>query len=627
MTSDTRRPNRRSRGTLAAALALTLAFPVAAARFVGPAQAAPGGIPTMPVDDVRPGMKGHAVTVFSGTGTDRFDIEVIDVIRDYQTGQDAILFKSPDPRLVHSGIVGGMSGSPIFIDGKLVGALAYGYRFNKDPIGGITPIDSMLEIDKLPHRPEVQPIPRASGREGTAAWADQLLGLSGTSPLPARQRPGEAGPYGGLERLTVPTTVSGFGPRASAFLSSQLGLYPVRGGGGGGGSRAKAGAKKKWAPGDSVSVVLIGGDNSAAPNGTVTWVGGNGGSHLLGFGHPMYEMGPSNLPIADARVHVIIPSVERSVKIASPLEIQGTMIQDRQPAISLRTDVDAPVIPVTTEIVAPDSDLAPRTYNSIVAENPVLSPNLSLSLLIQGLNEAAPDAVEVVAKIEHEIALETSKGPRTFKVEEETWFPRGVAPTPILRSRGSLLLQAAFDNDYEVAKIRSITQRATVQYGTPVETVEEVRFPTHDVHAGELLNLKVRLKTPRGGERWTDLAVRIPDDAGDQTLQLQIAGGDFVRPYAPIPRDLDGLLDNVAASFGSRTLVASLFMPQEGLATEHGLIPDLPDSVLESLSPSGGSAKAVRFKRTARRVVETKTLIYGSKTLKFDVLPRRSSAR
>ena len=172
-----------------------------------PVQAAP--IETMPIDDVRPGMKGYAVTVFSGSDTDRFEIEVIDVVRDYLPRQDAILFRSSDPRMVHSGIVGGMSGSPIYIDGRLVGALAYGYRFNKDPIGGITPISNMLAVGDLPFRPDVLPQnkPRGRVRPGAAGWADAMLGI-GTSPLPPRRRPDELTPQGGLTPLGAPMVSS-----------------------------------------------------------------------------------------------------------------------------------------------------------------------------------------------------------------------------------------------------------------------------------------------------------------------------------------------------------------------------------------------------------------------------------
>jgi hypothetical protein len=229
----TRPPSSKFRG-IRSGLALSLIAGCCVLAGGEAVRAAP--IDIMPIEDVRPGMKGYAVTVFSGSDTDRFEIEVIDVVRDYQPKQDAILFRSSDPRLVHSGIVGGMSGSPIYIDGKLVGALAYGYRFNKDPIGGITPIKNMLAVGDLPFRPEVLPEARtglrgtsAKARAGAAGWADAMLGLD-VSPLPARRRPAELDPSQGLAPIGAPMAVSGLGPAATRMLADQLGLVPARGG-------------------------------------------------------------------------------------------------------------------------------------------------------------------------------------------------------------------------------------------------------------------------------------------------------------------------------------------------------------------------------------------------------------
>lgn len=586
--------------------------------------AMPGAAGIMKVDDVKPGMKGYAVTVFSGEKPDRFDIEVVDVIRDFQPGQDAIFFRSPDPRLQHSGIVGGMSGSPIFIDGKMVGALAYGYRFNKDPLGGITPIENMLEVDRLPFRPDVVDGTRARGRDGTAAWADQMLGLSNTAPVPPRRRPQEL-QMQGLQPLGAPMNLSGFSPRTAQYLADTVGLTPVQGGSGGGKAAWDGGEKHKWQPGDSVSVVLIGGDNSAAPNGTVTWVGGKGGDHLLAFGHPMYGIGPTNLPIADARVHTIINSVERSVKIASPRDIQGTMIQDRQPAIVLRDNQKPPLIPVTTTVKGPDDQLEPRSYQSVVAESRVLTPALAVSLLLQAVEEAAGDAVEVTAVLEQEIVLETSKGVRTIKASEESWFPQGVVPGPFARSRATVAMQAALDNQFELAKVVSVKQSARVEYGLPVQAIEEIRVRNDEVRPGDLLELSVKLRSPRGDVEWREVSVRIPDDVGDQEVQIEIAGGDWVAPYRPVAKDLDDLLDTIMARYPSRSLVASVYSPQEGLSTEYGLIEDLPGSVLETLSPDGASRQAIRFKRASRRVIDTKALIMGEQRLEIDVLPPKLS--
>ncbi|HLT35383.1 MAG TPA: SpoIVB peptidase S55 domain-containing protein, partial [Enhygromyxa sp.] len=426
----------------------------------------------IPIDDIKPGMKGYALTVFKGQTPDKFEIEVVDVIRDYQPGQDAVLFTSPDPRMQHSGIVGGMSGSPIYIEGKLAGALAYGYRFNKDPLGGMAPIENMLEIADLPYRPEVmKKAPRASGRAGTEAWADQMLAL-GTDPLPPRllpeQIPGPSGaPSGGLEPIGAPMSIAGLSPHAAQFLADATGLMPVRGGGSNSSSASSgeaAASKHKWQPGDSVSVVLIAGDNGAAPNGTITWVGPKG-DQLLAFGHPMYGEGPTRLPIANAKVHTILASVERSVKLSSPLDIQGTMIQDRQPAIYLRTDIHTPMIPVLTTVTSADPELGTRVYRSSVADSEILTPPLVVTLLLDAIEEAGSDAVDVVLETQSSITLETSKGPRTIELHQETYFARGIVRGLAARSRALMVMMAALDNQFEIANIKSVEQTAKIHYG------------------------------------------------------------------------------------------------------------------------------------------------------------------
>lgn len=584
----------------------------------------------MPVSEIKPGMRGHAVTVFFGEQSDRFEIEVVDTIRNYLPQQDAVLFRSSDPRLEHSGIVGGMSGSPIFLDGKLVGALSYGWRFNKDPLGALTPISNMLEVGELPFRPDVIAHPagprRGRAREGSRAWADQMLGLR-TDPLPARRRPDELEAGATLEPLPLPLTVSGLGTSTARMLGETFGMVPVRGGSGPGagaeGAKSASAPKKVWKPGDSVSVVLIRGDSSAASNGTVTWVSPKG-DRLLAFGHSMFEDGPSNLPFADARVHTIINSVDRSVKMSSPLTIQGTMVQDRQPAIALRTDLFAPMIPVEVTMIGPDPDLPARTYRNEVAFGLDLTPNLVASILSEAVDEAGRDATEVVITIHHEISLETSRGPRTLTLDEDVFFPQGLIGRLLARSRGVLTIMAALDNEFEVATIRGTRHEIRMKYGAPIETIDQVRLLDSEIREGDVVRLEVTLRAFKGDTRTMIVPLRIPDDAGGEEIKVELCGGDGATPYRPRPDSLDTLLQTIEQSYPSRSLVASIYRQGEGLSTKHGLIEDLPDSVLETLVDRGSTSDAVRFKRMARRVLPTETIIEGQHTLELDVLPRKT---
>jgi len=577
----------------------------------------------MQIPDIKPGMKGYAVTVFSGQQSERFEIEVVDTIKNYLPKQDAVLFRSTDPRLEHSGIVGGMSGSPIYIEGKLVGALSYGWRFNKDPLGALTPIGNMQEVGSLPYRPDVLPRPKGHARGGAKGWADAMLGLK-SDPLPPRRRPGDDDPVEGLEPLSIPLSVSGLSVGPTRMLADAFGLVPVRGGSGGGDKDAKTAKPRKWKPGDAVSVVLVRGDSSVAGNGTVTYVGAKG-DRLLAFGHSMFNDGPTNVPMADARVHTIIASVERSVKLSSPLAIQGLMYQDRQAAIALRTDLRAPMIPMSTTMKGADPDLPGRTYDNEVAVGVNLTPNLVAVVLAEAVDEAGRDATEVVVKINHDISVDTSDGPKDMHLEEEVFFPHGVVGRMMAQSRGVAAVAAALDNPFEVAEIRKIKNSVEIEYGTPLDSIQSVAMRENEVRAGDVVRLEVLLKSYKGEERTEILPVRIPDDAGGEEVMIEVTGGDYVRPYRPMPNDLEDLLTTIEQSYPSRSMVVSIYREHEGLSTRHGLLNELPDSVIETLADQSSTQNAVRFKQLARRVIPTKTIIEGQHTIKVDVLHRKTT--
>jgi predicted RNA-binding protein with TRAM domain len=588
------------------------------------------GVQTMPVSDVRPGMRGHAVTVFSGEQTDKFEVEIVDVIHNYLPKQDAVLFKSNDPRLEHSSIVGGMSGSPIFIEGKLVGALSYGWPFNKDALGALTPISNMHQVGDLPYRPDKLPHPksgksRGKKRRGTRAWADTMLGLD-TSPLPNRRRAADLDASASLVPLSLPLSVSGLGPEASRMLGDALGMTPVRGGGRGSaasGSSANKTTKKGWAGGDSVSVVLIDGDSSVAGNGTVTWVNPKG-DRLLAFGHSMFDAGPTNVPMGHARVHTIINSYQRSVKVSSPLSIDGLMYQDRQAAIALRTDLRAPMIPVSTTIQGPDPDLPPRTYDNRVAFGVDLTPNLIASILAEALDEAGRDSTEVVFKLHTEIDYTSSSGRHELAFDEEVFFPGGLIGRIAGRTRSVLAILALMDNDFEVAGLEGVRHSITMEYGAPIDTIEALRFTKDTVHAGDLLEVEVSLRDHDGKARTEVFPIRVPDDAAGEEIVVELIAGDMAVPYRPLSDDLDDLVTTLTQAYPSRSIVATVYRESEGLATRKGLMPALPDSVLETMLDRGATQPSIRLKQMSRRVIPTKSIIVGAHRLKLNVKAPKS---
>ena len=270
------------------------------------------GTQTMPVDEIKPGMKGHGVTVFSGHDPERFDVEVISVIHAFLPNQDLILARCSHPVLDHAGVLAGMSGSPVYFDGKMAGAVAYAWRFAKDPIAGITPIASMTEYFDLPLMPP-----------GVGTGSAKIMGPSpqtGAAAPPPGSAFWDRFDLQGSQMVPLATPVSGSGPLAGGFLralSSVLDSHfmlatpssPAASGGKGKTKKSKKAKKiKKFRPGDAIAVRLVGGDLDMAGTGTVTDVKG---SRALGFGHPMFNWGEVRFPAARAEIMLLLSAAER----------------------------------------------------------------------------------------------------------------------------------------------------------------------------------------------------------------------------------------------------------------------------------------------------------------------------
>src|SRR5262245_32694231 len=301
----------------------------------------------LPSDKVVAGMKGYGLTDFGGgRGVQRFDVEIIGTLKRFAPGQDMILARVAGAGLDHSGIIAGMSGSPIYIDGKLIGALAYGWPFSKDPICGITPIQSMLDIRKAPPGP---PVPIAGSAVSTATLLAAFRDREFTPGLEALLKPFAPVAAGAMSPLPLPVSFSG-GPRGSALLgrlAETAGWMAVPSGG----TAVPETAAPSLQPGSAISTVLMSGDMDVAASGTVTWVEG---SSVLAFGHPFLSMGPVDMPMAEARVLTVLPSVYRSFKFAATGGVLGSISQDRSSGILGSFDARAPMVPVRVRLSSDD---------------------------------------------------------------------------------------------------------------------------------------------------------------------------------------------------------------------------------------------------------------------------------
>ncbi|MBN2264296.1 MAG: hypothetical protein JW775_00650, partial [Candidatus Aminicenantes bacterium] len=297
---------------------------------------------TMPLSQIKPGMKGHGKSVFRGRTIEDFEAEILGVLENASPKRSIILARLKGRGLETTGIISGMSGSPVYIEGTLIGAVAYGFSFSKEAIAGITPIEEMLAVGKEPESPRpsaVAPLvlrDDASQQELSAAYLGSLAAIGA-----GRATPGPA-----LAPLELPLVLSGFSAaafeRARSFFGP-WGFLAVRGGSGGQAFLPTPGGQPSLREGDAVGVQLVGGDLDVSAVGTATYVDG---TKVLAFGHPVYNLGSVDYAMTQAEVVAVMPSLESSFKLASAGPVIGRFGQDRTPGAAGEIGVLPRLIPL-----------------------------------------------------------------------------------------------------------------------------------------------------------------------------------------------------------------------------------------------------------------------------------------
>lgn len=338
----------------------------------------------LPLREVKQGLRGTGRTVFSGGAVDTFDVEILGVLENIGPRQSLILARLSGGPLAQTGVMQGMSGSPVYIGDKLVGAVAMAFPNAKEPIAGIRPIEEML----------AGPSPDPRRRAGLSP-GNLLAGLPGRGEM-------IAGP-GRMVDIATPLSLGGFTRATVEHFAPQLrgfGLEPVQGTASGGRSGLPLGDPKKLEPGSMISVQLITGDFAAGADGTVTHIDGD---RLYAFGHHFLSVGPAELPFARAEVIALLPSIVSSFKISNALEPMGVITQDRNAAVSGTLGRQARMVPVEIHVKGAAGRSTP--YRMEMVDDRYLSP-----FLLQMMMYSAIDATERTA------------GPSSFRVRGEVQF-------------------------------------------------------------------------------------------------------------------------------------------------------------------------------------------------------------
>jgi hypothetical protein len=553
--------------------------------------------PIMRLADVRPGMVGQALTVFSGTKPEPFKIRVVSVLKQFLPKQDVILIRAEDPRVEHSGIVAGMSGSPVYIDGKLVGAVAYAWSFAKDPLGGVTPIESMLAERARPRRKT--PLELAAGEDDGAG--------TGLPALAAARGP--ASGEGRLVQASVPLSVSGFTARTVAELTDTLrpmGLVPMQGGGG----RALLPGKVEPGhvePGSSIGVELVRGDMSMVGTGTVTYVDG---STVLAFGHPMFGIGESYLPLVDAEIHSFLPSLAQSFKMSSPLHEIGVLVQDRQSCIIGDLDGRTSMMPVDVRVTGPEGKT--RTFHAEVARNRRLTPTLASTVVANAVQDAEPDVTDVIATVTGKLTF-SDRPP--LELTDQVFSTEGISGRVLGGARGLRALGELMFNPFEPLVVDRLDVDVRVELRRDVADIVAVSVPTETVRAGDTVPVRVTLRPYAGPEYIETVPVKIPRTVAGQAVHIEAASGVMARPDVAPPESLGDYIDNLTKYYTAASIVVSVQTPDEGAALRGRLIAGLPASAMDTLRPANQTRRAESYRIAERTVFPSKRLVSGRQEL------------
>ena len=580
---------------------------------------------TMTTAEIRPGMRGYGLSVFRGTEPERFDVEVIDVLENFRPDQDLVLIKTPHPLLDHAGSVAGMSGSPIYINDRLVGAYAYGWAFGKDPIAGVTPIANMLRELGRPLKessPLGSPVPSASkGKSIRSTRADLRDFHAGErrdafwalSHLPERGRSGER-----FRPAATPLLVGGLPGQVAELLRERfapLGLEVLEAAGAASAAstRAKLPRASSYANGGSIAVCLLRGDVQATAVGTVTYVDGK---RAVAFGHPMLEVGELALPTATSRVLHILASERSSFKIAEALEPLGALVHDRQSAVVIDTTAKAHTIPIDIRLRG-IHDQQRAHWRVEAADHRLLTPALVMTAIASAVGASINDTTDMMFRGESVVTLK-KHGPQ--RVIDEGFTSMGIGqPMALSHLRLFDLLSVAYDNPFASDQIERIDVTLDVRFGHDVTEIVGAQLTRDELDPGEPARLVLTLRPYAGPLQQRVLEVPLPETLAGEHLELEVLAGDRVQLEQPLPQSLGDILSIVRAGLPSTSLAVTIQRKSRGLSLAGHVVQDLPSSALDALATAHDTTKSASFAMERRLVVPLGRVLVGSAKLGLDV--------
>ncbi len=595
--------------------------------------AEPVKVDFFPLDGVKPGMKAVGRTVFTGTKVEEFEVEILGVLKNIGPQQSLILARLSGGPLEKAGVMAGMSGSPVYIDGKLLGAVALSFPFSKEPIAGITPIEQMAgvlekaEADPSPPLVKVSlhQVPTSSGSEPRLLGGLLPSGPNALLPAVADQGVLLSAEQPRLARIATPLVISGFTSRAIEQFAAQfraLGLVPMQGGGGGStaDSAAGPGDASDLAPGSMISVQLIRGDLGVNADGTLTYRDGN---RIYAFGHRVLAAGPTEMPFAASDVITLLPSAFSSSKISTPGRLLGVIRQDRSAGVLGMIGEKARMIPVQVRMRS--SRAREVRYRFEMVNDRYLSP-----FLLQFAVFGTIDATERVLG-ESSLAIRgtiTLNGLPPVKLEN-LFSAEANAPAlaaQITAAPLALLLHSGFPT----VEVRGVDLEIVSSDERRLTSLDQVWSSKREVRPGERLEITAVLRAEDGLETVKKVPVEIPPSLGPGPLQITVADGNSLNlaevrelPGGFTPKTPAQLVRAINNLRKNNRLYVRLSRPQTAFLLHGTQFPAPPPSVARAMANEPSVSTNIATSRVST-LAETElealpSVVAGQKTITVQV--------
>ena len=576
----------------------------------------------MSVSELRPGMKGKSLTVFEGTEPEEFDVEIVGVVPgSVGPGQDMIIGRISGGKADRTSVFAGMSGSPVYIDGKLVGAISFAFPFAKEPLCGITPIEQMVEIFDMKSTSEKR-------RPFTITWGE--LSAIANSKIredatdrsrkidPSARVPSVAGQF--FTPIGVPLSFNGIDRRTLDLFAPQLaavGLVPVSAvsGAAEAGSLAEV-TKNTLTGGRSISVQLARGDYSLVASGTATL---RDGDRVYAFGHPFLSLGGVEMPMSESSVVVVVPNINNSFKLAVPGPMVGTMLQDRATGIMGELGRTARMIPVNLKLTTSRGKQENISFE--IVRDDFLTP---LVLNIGLVNSVLANERHIGDTTVTTNALIKIKGHEPVVIERDF---TGSASTMLSSLAVTLPVTNLLRGRFEDLEIESIDVAMNVREGTRTAVIDNIRAERMEFRPGEKVRLTVFTRHDGGELNSNDVEFLLPSDIQPGNWSITVADAGSAQENSPVnsftASSLKELSDVLNRGRRDDRLYLQLHRPGGSVVMGTSEMPNLPSSVLATMNSGRNSAGQ---KTTSMQVLldqqlpSTEYIVTGKQSLEIRVI-------